>query len=314
MADREADGFSNRIYRYNWVALKPHFGHLHPGAIKPDDCRAYARMRFDAGIAPATVHTELIRLRHCFRWAEDNLLIDRVPKIWTPSRGPGRKVTLSRPEAVALMDAAKRGDPHIGVFTAILFCTGARHHAITELAWDRVDFAANTIDFAVDGVRDPMSKAYKKGRAKVLMSRVCRAILMKAYLGRQTDWVIEHGGRRVKDCRGGFAAAVKRAGIVKKVTPHTIRHTVVTWLQERSDVQTRHAAQLVGHADERTTSTVYTHMGPEALQGVVDVLDGVFGALPTSPGEADETERSEELFRSIASRLGRAALGGKDGA
>lgn len=84
----------------------------------------------------------------------------------------------------------------------------------------------------------------------------------------------------MKDCRRGCANAVKRAGVTKHVTPHTIRHSVVSWLQNRPDIHTRHASQLVGHTDERTTSRVYTHMPPDALKVVVDVLDDVFGALP----------------------------------
>jgi integrase len=226
-------------------------------------------------------------------------------KIWTPSKGDGRKTRLERDEAVRLLDAAKKGDPHIALFTVILFCTGARHHAITELEWDRIDFLDGTIDFEVDEEFNPMSRSFKKGRAKVLMSRVAREMLMAAYVGRQTKFVIEHGGKRVKDCRGGFANAVKRAGLAKKVTPHTIRHTVVSWLQDEPDIQTRHTSQLVGHVDEATTRLHYTHMSPEALRKVVDVLDGVFDALPTSEAEEAEKQRSEEQFRAILSRLGR---------
>lgn len=298
LADRAKDGLDNKIYGFNWKAMEPHFGHLLPSTVTADTCRAYAKQRFALGRRPATVHTELIRLRHCFRWAQDTLLIDLAPKIWTPPRGAGKKVVLAREEAVALMLAAKKGDPHIAVFTALLFCTGARHHAITELEWDRVNFEARTIDFNVDGVRDPMSKAYKKGRAVVLMNKLCFDVLTEAYEGRQTKWVIEHGGKRVLDCRRGFDAAVKRAGITRKITPHTIRHSVVSWLQEEQKMQTRYVSQLVGHADEATTRIHYTHMGPEALRGVVEVLDNVFAPL-------FEEHRSEELLKSITTRLGR---------
>lgn len=306
LAEREKDGFSNEIYKHNWKALKPHFGHKIPEEVTADDCRDYAKARFALGRAPQTVHTELIRLRHCFNWAMANRKVGLCIKVWTPSKGKGRKTRLERDEAVRLMDAAKKGDPHIALFTAILFCTGARHHAINELEWDRIDFVEGTIDFETDEEFNPMSRSYKKGRAKVLMSRVAREMLVAAYVGRQTNFVIEHGGKPVADCRGGFANAVKRAGLTKKVTPHTIRHTVVSWLQDEPDIQTRHTSQLVGHVDEATTRIHYTHMSPEALRKVVDVLDSVFGALPTSEQEEAEKQRSEAEFRAILSRLGRA--------
>jgi len=305
LAERAKDGFDNDIYNQNWKALKPFFGHKIPEEVTADDCRDYAMARFELGRAPQTVHTELIRLRHCFNWAMANRKVGLCIKIWTPSKGKGRKTRLERDEAVRLMEAAKKGDPHVALFTAILFCTGARHHAITELEWDRIDFVEGTIDFNVDTEHNPMSRSYKKGRATVLMSRLVREMLVSAYVGRQTNFVIEHGGKPVKDCRGGFANAVRRAGITKKVTPHTIRHTIVSWLQDEQNIMTRHTSQLVGHTDEKTTALHYTHMSPEALRGVVAVLDSVFGALPTSEAEEAEKQRSESEFQAILSRLGR---------
>lgn len=61
---------------------------------------------------------------------------------------------------------------------------------------------------------DPMHKNWRKGRATVWMSELARQALQEAYPGRQTKHVIEHGGRRLKDCREGFASAVKRAGLI----------------------------------------------------------------------------------------------------
>jgi integrase len=36
----------------------------------------------------------------------------------------------------------------------------------------------------------------------------------------------------VKCIRKGFRAAVARAGLPSKITPHVLRHTVLTWLDE----------------------------------------------------------------------------------
>ena len=100
--------------------------------------------------------------------------------------------------------------------------------------------------------------------------------------GRQTDHVIEHGGRRLKTVREGFAAAVERAGLDQSagaVTPHTIRHSVLTWLDE-AKVETRRAAQLAGHKNEETTRLVYTHSSPQVLAEAVGILDLPFAPLP----------------------------------
>src|SRR5690606_29651243 len=104
----------------------------------------------------------------------------------------------------------------------------------------------------------------------------------------------EHGGRRLKTVRAGFAAAVKRAGLGKyvpnpkkpdetifetDVTPHTIRHTVLTWLRAEG-FDSRDGAQLAGHKDERTTKLVYEHADPTALTEAVELLDERLHALP----------------------------------
>ena len=127
-----------------------------------------------------------------------------------------------------------------------------------------------------------MSKAWRKGRATVPMNPSVRAALLEAYAGRQTDHVIEHGGRRLKTVREGFAAAVERAGLDQSagaVTPHTIRHSVLTWLDE-AKVETRRAAQLAGHKNEETTRLVYTHSSPQVLAEAVGILDLPFAPLP----------------------------------
>lgn len=283
LAERKQDGYDNSIYEAQWVSLGATFANRFPDLLETEDFRAYARARFALGRAPATVNTELARLRACLKWAADTHKIARRPKVWVPSPGKPRERVLSGDEARALVAAASRGDPHIYLFTVIAFATGARHTAILDLTWDRVDFIGETIEFDEDLPPDPMNKSWRKGRATVLMNRTLQRALEMAFKGRQTEFVIEHGGRRLKTVRDGFRNAVRRAGLGKMVgdvfetdvTPHTIRHSVVTWLDHAS-IEARRTAQLVGHRDERTTTRVYTHASPEVLRAAVKHLDDVF--------------------------------------
>jgi integrase len=284
LSDREDDGFSNETYKHNWKALEPDFAHTHPASLKAKDFRRYARARFAIGRAPSTVHTELSRLRSCLKWAFETRLVPVLVKVWVPSPGQGRKRVLTIDEAKRLVAAAAEGDPHVYLFVVLLFATGARHMAILDLTWDRVDFVAGTIQYDEDEPRDPMSKAYRKGRATVPMNRAARAALETAYAGRQTDYVIEHGGRRLQECREGFANAVARAKLDGEhpdgpITPHVIRHTVATWL-DAQQIAAKRAAQLLGHRDEETTKRIYTHASHEVLAEAVAALDVAFAPLP----------------------------------
>ena len=293
--NREADGFRNDILQAQWVALKPVFGHRDPRLLTEQDCRDYAKARFALGRAQWTVHHELVNIRTLMKWAAERHYIELRPKVWVPKRGRHRSRVLSFAEATALVAAASYGDPHVHMFVLIAFATAARHMAILDLTWTRVDFINGYVEFDEDIPPDPMNKSWRKGRAKVLMGRALRTPLELAHKGRQTDYVIEHGARRLKSVRIGFAAAVKRAKLDQsrgKITPHTIRHTVLTWLDE-AGVGSDRRAQIAGHKDERTTKLVYTHSSPEVLAQAVEVLDEVLDALPqiTREPTTDEPQR-----------------------
>ena len=279
MAERDADKLNNKIYGANWVPLRPVFASRAPDLLRAQDYRTYAQARFDAGKSAWTVHTELVRLRSCLKWAyATNLIGKPVEQVWVPRQGKNRDRVLSITEGKALVEGARLGDPHIYLFMVIAFATGARHTAILDLTWDRIDFIAGTIQFDEDLPLDPMSKSWRKGRATVPMGPSVRTALETAYAGRQTRHVIEHGGKRLKSVREGFAAAVRRAGLAPPVTPHTIRHFVATWLEAKA-VDDRRRAQLLGHTNPVTTNR-YTHSSHELLNEAVSLLDAEFAPLP----------------------------------
>jgi integrase len=282
---RAKDGLSNDIYDYNWRALAPHFKDRNPLVLDDDDWRSDAEARFKEGRAPATVHTELARLRYCLKWAYTKKKLTEMPVTWLPPKGGPRNLTITIEEARKLVTLAElHSDHHIWVFICLLLTTGARHTAILELEWSRVDFVNGLIQYAEEKPNiNPMDKSWQKGRATAPMGALARKALESAHAGRTTDFVIEHGGKRLKSVREGFANAAKRAGLSEDVTPHTIRHSIITWAREKG--HDFHAiASLVGHGDSKTTELNYTHVDPiRYTKSVVDAIDAEFSEVASTP-------------------------------
>ena len=293
--DRKNDGKRMAAFDESWRALAPRFGSMLITDITNDICRDYAKERMDRGrtvtrkgkdgkpeqvhypVTVGTVWTELLRLRSAVNWAWDHnrlksLGLDSKPKVWVPKKPESNQKALTVGQFIAFRDACQ-GTPHLRLFVILALTTAARTEAVLQLKWDKVDFEAGTIDLReAQGVVDPLSKRARKGRALVLMTPEARAELLAAYEGRQTDHVIEWDGAPVKKIRKAFAAAVKRAGLDGRVTPHTLRHTALTWLEEEG-IAIEMISKLAAHSGPEITRKTYLHSSPELLRPAADAIE-----------------------------------------
>lgn len=215
-------------------------------------------------VAADTLKREFNTLRAALNSAIDRGWIDRIPKLSAPPSSRPRSLYITKEQARRLLDSAY--SPHVKLFIALALGTGARARSILDLTWTRVDLDKRRIDF-----EDPDRKPTKKRRGVVPINDQLLAMLAEANAAAVTDYVIEWQGRPVKNgIRWPFAKAVKMAGLPSGVTPHILKHSVVSWLAMEGIPESKAADFLA--TDAATLRRVYRKFDPDYLAPVADAL------------------------------------------
>jgi integrase/recombinase XerD len=147
----------------------------------------------------------------------------------------------------------------------LLYATGLR---VSEL----VHLSVNDVNVEVGYVR---TKG-KGARERIVPIGQAARQTLKGYLeGPRRNWALRssnttlflgRGGREIT--RQGFWKILRKhaqaAGIGRRITPHTLRHSFATHLLERG-ADLRSVQSMLGHVDIATTQ-VYTHVSREHLK------------------------------------------------
>ncbi len=198
-------------------------------------------------------------------------------KIELPKTTRKQVTFLSSEEIQRMLEAADSGES----------LTALRDHAIIELLFSsglRVSELANLNRDHVNTTRREFTVRGKgqKDRAIFISPRAANAI--DAYLKQRQDSLpplfLNHSRNNTTSTTGDFRRLTTRsiqrmiskyarlAGITKKVTPHTMRHSYATdLLMNGADI--RSVQVLLGHSDIGTTQ-VYTHVTDQHLREVYE--------------------------------------------
>lgn len=247
-------------------------GIRHPGEITRPLLRDFVYLLKDLGLSSATIRREVSAVRTYFGFlvGEGRIAADPSDRLESPRRGRSLPDTLAVAEIEALLAAPGVEEPLAWRDRALLelgYGAGLRVSELCGLALTDVLLADNLV------------RVFGKGGKERLVP-IGRTVIgaVSVYL-HQLRPELDRGksaGRVLLNARGeplsrvGAWGVVKRAaaraGIRKRVTPHTLRHSFATHLLE-GGADLRAVQEMLGHADLSTTQ-IYTHVDREYLRSV----------------------------------------------
>ena len=243
-----------------------------PTSVTRPLLRDFVFLLKDLGLSPATIRRQVSALHTYFGFliGEGLLTSDPSDRLETPKRWRTLPEVLSVAEVEAMLAAPSPDQP-----------LGWRNRALLELGYGA---GLRVSELCALGVQDlllseGLVRVFGKGGKERLVP-IGRKVIgpVSVYLN-QTRPDLDQGkgaGRVLLNARGaplsrvGAWGIIKRiaaqAGLTKRVTPHTLRHSFATHLLE-GGADLRAVQEMLGHVDLATTQ-IYTHVDRDYLRSV----------------------------------------------
>ena len=266
---RNYSEITTRKYLQYVTAFARHFGKS-PDQLGPNELRSYqAYLLRERKVTPGTAVNCVAALRFFFiKTLKRHQFREFLPYPKDRRRLP---TVLSREEVSALINAA--GTLFRRTLLMTLYGTGMRRSELAHLKVGDIDSQRMIIRVvAGKGGKDrdlPLSPTlletlreywrWRKPKLYLFPTRT-RGLPVEEPISDKTVWI-------------ACSEAARRAGINKRVTPHTLRHSWATHLLE-AGTDLRTIQVLLGHGDLETTAQ-YLHLSQRHLQAVSNPLDGL---------------------------------------
>jgi integrase/recombinase XerD len=247
-----------------------HF-HRPPNQLGPEHIRQYQAHLFgQRKLAPSTVTQRLAALRFFY--------IKTLRKPWSIAETPYPKkvqrlpIILSTEEVAQLIDSALT--PFHRILLMTLYATGVRRAELAGLKITDIDSRRMIIH--IQGGKG------RKDRDVMLSPKLLEALreYWRGLRRKPRNWLFpggrSHTGDRhisPKTIWNACGSAAQRAGIRKKIHPHTLRHCFATHLLE-AGADLRTIQILLGHRDLEET-TIYLHLSQRHLNATASPLDSL---------------------------------------
>ena len=226
----------------------------------------------DRGLKPTSIRRAISALRTYFGWLllEGAISTDPTERIEPPKIGRRLPGVLSIDDVVAILEAPSDTDAMFWRDRALLEFAYASGVRVSELTGLRLRDVALEVGFArVLGKGSKERVVPVGGAARRALTTYLRETRPQLERGKGKG-IVFLNARGTPLTRMGvwkiLKKHVERAGVKKRVTPHTLRHSFATHLLE-GGADLAAVQEMLGHADISTTQ-IYTHVDREYLKDV----------------------------------------------
>ncbi|HEY0419994.1 MAG TPA: tyrosine-type recombinase/integrase, partial [Acetobacteraceae bacterium] len=243
-----------------------------PDRASAEDLRRFQVHQTQAGLQPPAINSAVSALRFFFTVTLDRPdLARRLALVRPPRKLP---LVLSLEEVTRLLEAAPGPKDKAALGTA--YGAGLRVSEIVSLKVTDIDSTRMLI-------RVEQGKG-RKDRHAMLSPQLLELLRAWWREGSRHGLMLPQGwlfpGRNpvtplsTRQVNRAVHAAAQAAGIQKRVTPHTLRHSFATHLLEQ-DIDIRVIQVLLGHAKLETTA-LYAHVATSTIRTVMSPLDRIW--------------------------------------
>ncbi len=270
LSDRTIAAYTRDLTR--WLSFLEEQGVEAPESVTGTHLRDWVLSLKDGGLAATSIRRaqSSVRTYFAFLLSEGVVTSDPTDRLQSPKVTRRLPDFLTRSEVERLLDAPDPGHPLYWRDKAILellYASGLRVSELVELPLSSIDTDEAFVTVFGKGSKErlvpvgapalrALGRYLREVRPEIARGPASERIFLNARgrpLTRMAVWTL-------------VKKSARRAGIVKRVSPHTLRHTFATHLLE-GGADLAAVQQLLGHADIGTTQ-IYTHVDREYLREV----------------------------------------------
>jgi integrase/recombinase XerD len=234
------------------------------------DLLEYIAWRVEGGAKPRSTARQLSSFRRFYRYLlrEGQISTDPTANIAMPKVGRALPQSLTEAEVDSLLSAPNVMEP-LGhrdrAMLEVLYATGVRVSELISLKMSQINLNQGVLRIIGKGDRERLIPLGDE--AQDWIREFIEGPRIEILLERQTDYLFptRRGDRMT---RQAFWHIIKRyakkAGVSKKLSPHTMRHAFATHLLNNG-ADLRVVQLLLGHSDVSTTQ-IYTHVARERMK------------------------------------------------